>query len=136
MVTKSIDVMILAMMLLGASATARVQLSFMVLLENLPSNHHALFGSSIFVFETMIGMISVVYFSFISKNWFWLVLVGYIMEVIAAVGSFFISETPKYLMKAKRHEDFKALMRRIEILNQRKIQQTDTHYTKGFALEE
>ena len=113
MVTESIDVMIAAMMLVGASATARVQVSFMVLLENLPSNKHAVFGSTIFVVETLIGISSVTYFTFISKNWFWLVLVGYIMEAIATVGSFLISETPKYLMKAGRTADFEVLLKRI-----------------------
>ena len=102
--------MIAAMMLLGASATARCQLSFMVLLENLPSNKHARFGSSIFVIETLIGMSSAIYFTFISKNWFWLVLVGYTMEWIATIGSFFIPETPKFLMKAGRKDDLEKLL--------------------------
>ena len=74
----------------------------MVMLENLPSDKHSLIGSMVWGIETLVGLCGVIYFTFLSKNWFWFVLIGYIWEVWATVGSFLIPETPKYLLKSGR----------------------------------
>ena len=48
-----------------------------------------------------------------SKNWFWFALIGYVAECWATFGSFVMSETPKYLMKSGRKQEFLTLLNRI-----------------------
>ena len=108
--------MIAAIGVVGACGTARVQIGYLVLVENLPSSKHALVGSSLFIFETMIGISASIYFSY-AKYWFWFALVGYILECFATLASLVMSETPKFLMKSGRKEEFKALLKRISKWN-------------------
>ena len=81
-------------------------------MENLPSAKHALVGSALFMAETFIGIGGAVYFTFV-KNWFWFALIGYILVVWATIGCFIMSETPKYLLKSGRKEEFLTLLHRI-----------------------
>ena len=67
--TKNVYVMIAAIGIVGACGTARVQIGYLVLVENLPSSKHALVGSTLFIFETMIGISASIYFSY-AKYWF------------------------------------------------------------------
>ena len=102
--------MIAAIGVVGACGTARVQIGYLVLVENLPSSKHALVGSTLFIFETMIGISASIYFSY-AKYWFWFALVGYVLECFATLASLVMSETPKFLMKSGRKEEFKALLK-------------------------
>ena len=65
--------------------------------------------SSIFVFEACISIYGSIYFSFISKYWLCLVLIGYVLQLFAAVSSFFIPESPKFLLKKGRIEEANAV---------------------------
>ena len=78
--TNNLTVMIVTIGVIGATSTARVQLGYLVLVENLPSAKHALVGSALFMGETSIGAGGAIYFTFISKNWFWFALIGYVAE--------------------------------------------------------
>ena len=111
--TNNLTVMIVTIGVIGATSTARVQLGYLVLVENLPSAKHALVGSALFMGETSIGAGGAIYFTFISKNWFWFALIGYVAECWATFGSFVMSETPKYLMKSGRKQEFLTLLNRI-----------------------
>ena len=115
--TNNLTVMIVTIGVIGATSTARVQLGYLVLVENLPSAKHALVGSALFMGETSIGAGGAIYFTFISKNWFWFALIGYVAECWATFGSFVMSETPKYLMKSGRKQEFLTLLNRISKWN-------------------
>ena len=75
--THNLNVMIGAIGLIGACSTARCNVGFVVMLEYLPSSKHALIGSTVWITETVVGMIGVFYFTFVS-DWFWFVFAGYI----------------------------------------------------------
>lgn len=78
MLTHNVNVMIAAIGVIGACNTARVNVGFIVMLEFLPEEKHALVGSSVWITESFVNIVGVLYFTFMSKNWYWFVLVGYI----------------------------------------------------------
>ena len=117
MFTSSINVMIVALFLCGACATCRMQVGYMVMLEYLPSDRHAFFSSLLWIIDSLVALGGVVYFVFLSKNWLWFVLIGYVLTVVGMVGSLLIPETPKYLMKVGKVAEFERVMNKIAGLN-------------------
>ena len=89
----------------------------MVMLEYLPSDRHAFFSSLLWIIDSLVALGGVVYFVFLSKNWLWFVLIGYVLTAFGMVGSLFIPETPKYLMKVGRVAEFERVMNKIAGLN-------------------
>ena len=71
----------------------------------------------LFVGEALVGFGGAMYFTFISKNWFWYVLVGYVWQIYGTVTSFAIPETPQWLLQAGRKEAFAGVIRRIAKVN-------------------
>ena len=89
----------------------------MVMLEYLPSSKHAFYSSLLWIIDSLVALGGVVYFVFLSKNWLWFVLIGYILTAFGMLGSLFIPETPKYLMKVGKLDEFEHVMNKIAGLN-------------------
>lgn len=67
-----------------------------------------------------------IYFWQISKEWTWIVLVGYIFNVIGAILSWFLPESPSYLMSLDRYDELIAMFKRIAKYNKASDQFTMT----------
>ena len=83
----------------GMVATARAQVSVIYLFESLKKDHFAKVYSLMSSIEGVIGVMSAIYFIYISKSWLWILLVGYCLQVAGTIGVFFFPESPKYLIK-------------------------------------
>ena len=68
--------------------------------ESMTKENYGRTYAFIAMMEGMIGLVAALYFSYISKNWFYLIFAGYIAQIIGVVGSFFIPESPLYLIKS------------------------------------
>ena len=92
--------MILSMLVLGMCATVRAQVGMVYLLENVQKKHFSIAVAVFHMFEGAVMIIGALYFLYATKNWFWLILAGWIMAIIGTVGVFFFPESPVYLIKS------------------------------------
>lgn len=91
--------MIAALVVEGMVATARTQVSVIYLFESLKKEDFAKIYSIISSMEGIIGVFCSIYFMYLSKSWFWLLLVGFTLQLIGTIGVCFFPESPKYLIK-------------------------------------
>ena len=109
MLANDINVLIASMFTMGLCAVARVNCGYIYAMEFVPQKYHAIVPSAVFVFEAGISIYGSVYFSFISNYWLWMVMIGYLLQVFATISSFFIPESPKFLLKTGRIEEANAV---------------------------
>lgn len=69
------------------------------------------------VFDMITLIISGIYWRYITKNWLGLQLFGLSLNVIAAVGLFFIPESPEFLYCFYRFAECRAVLQKIAKLN-------------------
>ena len=100
MVTQSYRVMIAALIVLGMVATSRAQVSVIYLFESLTKETFVTTYTMCTCMEGVFGLFGSIYFMYISKNWFWLLLGAYIMQIIGTTLVCFFPESPKYLVKS------------------------------------
>ena len=79
MLTSNIYVMISAIFILGMCATIRTGVGYIYMMEFIPLDLQATVGSVFFIVESFIGLGGSLYFSFLSKNWFWYIFIGYML---------------------------------------------------------
>ena len=58
-----------------------------------------------------------VYFWQISKDWFYIVLLGYVLQVLSAILCFFLPESPAFLLSLNRVEEALNIFKRIARVN-------------------
>ena len=98
MVTRSYEVMIMALFTLGLCATARAQITCIYLFESVQKVHFSNVLTAASVLEGLFGISGSLYFLYVSKNWFYLLFVAYMVQILATFGAFFIPESPKFLI--------------------------------------
>ena len=91
--------LIASMMLMGMTATVRAQISVVYFYESLTKESYDYFYSIVAMLEGFIGLGAALYFQMVSKNWFWLLFTGYVLQVLGTIGSFFYPESPRWLIK-------------------------------------
>ena len=60
---------------------------------------------------------TVIYFWVISKHWFWIVLVGYVMQIISMILYWFLPESPAFLFSLNRVDETIQVFQRIAKMN-------------------
>lgn len=61
----------------------------------------------------------VIYFYEISKNWFWIVMIGYIYSVIGALLCWWLPESPVFLFSLRRYEEAVQVFAKIAQVNKK-----------------
>lgn len=95
------------MFIFGLAAVGRCSISFLYLMELLPtSRHQVLVGTILHVNNASVGVIGCLYFWKVSKNWLWLEMFAGGLDLVAMVGTLLrMPESPKYLVGQKRYEE-------------------------------
>lgn len=113
MVTHNVMIMLAVIFAQGALTTIRINIGYLWLMELLPKRHQTAVGSGWNVYESFCVMVGPLYFGFVSNKWFYLVLVGYIEQVICLATCFFLPESPRLLVAMNRlgaaQESFRAI---------------------------
>ena len=105
--TRSLNIMIGVMFTFGLFTSIRLNVGFVYLMELIPRHNQALITTCWCVGEGCIYLLSTVYFSSMSKDWSALGILGYLTQVLAMLGTFFLPESPALLMETGRTEEAK-----------------------------
>jgi len=97
--TRSLNAMIAIIFMQGFLSTVRVSIGYVYMLEFIPKPNQTIVGTWFSMQVPIITLLATLYFSEISKHWFWLVMVGVILLVCCCVLAIMMPESPKYLLK-------------------------------------
>jgi MFS transporter, putative metabolite:H+ symporter len=90
------------MFIFGMAAVGRTSISFLYLMELLPTNRQVLVGTILHVNNAAVGVFGCLYFWKISKNWLWLEIFAGLVGVMCIIGaSIWVPESPKFLVSRK-----------------------------------
>ena len=117
LMTKSYALLIVSMILLGMMSTVRLQVCVVYIYESMKKEHFTKTYAAIACFEGVLGLAAVLYFKFISKDYFWLLLSGYILQVAGSFASFFFPESPRYLIKTGMITEATSVLNQISYFN-------------------
>lgn len=96
--------LLVSLILLGMMATVRAQVSVNFIYESMRKDHFSKTYTLVAMSEAIVGVGAVLYFKYLSKDYFNLLLTGYIFHFIGIFGSFFWQESPRYLIKSGQIE--------------------------------
>ena len=77
--------------------------------------------TTLFSLESSFGIFGAIYFTWLCKNWFWYVLIGYIMQIIGTIAIFFVPESPKWLIKSRRFDEAQRVLHKVATMNKTDI---------------
>jgi OCT family organic cation transporter-like MFS transporter 15 len=97
------------MFIFGMAAVGRTSISFLYLMELLPTNRQVLVGTILHVNNAAVGVFGCLYFWKISKNWLWLAIVFAEAAGVIVFGlTLMLPESPRYLVSLKRYDEARA----------------------------
>ena len=99
MCSHSIDLTIVCILLQGMLSTVRVSIGFVYMMEFVTKQRQTAMCTVFSMQPPIITLLATLYFSTISKHWFWFVFIGLLSLVMCCIFSFYIPESPKYLFK-------------------------------------
>lgn len=92
--------LVLCMFTIGMVATIRAQVGFIYLFENMRVKHYERLAAVFGLIEGSLALLGALYFHFLSKSWFPLIFGAFCVTAAASVGSLFLLESPRYLIKS------------------------------------
>ena len=93
-------------------------------------------GSLNGVFDACTYLAVTLYFWRVSKNWFYFALVGYLFNVVSAVGAWFLPESPRYLCERGETYELERSLKAIAKVNRRQLNFNPDHFTTNKRREE
>ena len=88
MFTRNYYVMLISIFIFGTLISFRNSIGFIYFLELVPKKNRAAAGTAYCVIDGLVYPFLVIYFWKISKDWFWLLLIGYAFQIMGCICSF------------------------------------------------
>ena len=110
MFTESYSLFVAAFFICGVLSTVRIQVCIIYMFENMPGRSISTSMTVFFCLEAVLGIWGSVYFTWVSKDWFWFLLQGYVMQALGAILVFCIPESPKWLVKSGLTSEAKVVL--------------------------
>jgi MFS family permease len=115
--SRDIDTTTVFMFVFGVASVGRATNSFLYMGEVVPERKRVLMATLLQVLVGCVPAIGSIYFTRISKNWLWLEIWAGGLTVLCLVATFFMPESPKYLMSKKRYNDARKALTYISKFN-------------------
>ena len=130
MVTNNVAIMLILIFAQGTLSTIRINIGYLWLMELLPKRHQTAIGSIWNVYESFVVMVGPLYFGYVSNKWFYLVLAGYIEQVICLATCFFLPESPRLLVAMNRLGAARESFRSIAGINRKQLEWDSSDFRK------
>lgn len=117
MFTHHYYVMLAVTFCFGMLASIRQVTGYIYFLELMPQRSNTAAGSIFSILDGLTYLIVVIYFWLISKDWFYVILIGYTMQIVGAVLAWTLPESPPFLFSAHRYEDAFVVFHEIKKIN-------------------
>ena len=98
MFTNNFYVMLVTTFCFGLLASIRQVIGFVFFLELMPKNTQTTVACIFTIIDGLTYLVVSMYFWVISKHWFYIIFVAYIFQIVGAVLSWFLPESPVYLI--------------------------------------
>lgn len=115
--TSSLDLMLVSSFIQGCLTSLRINVGYLYMLELMPKESQTKIGTGCGVFDACTYLLCTLYFMTVSKDWFYFVLVGYLLNVISVVGAWFMPESPIYLCEKGQLYELESSMKVIAKIN-------------------
>jgi MFS family permease len=116
--SKDLNLTTSMMFIFGMAAVGRTSISFLYLMELMPTNRQVLIGTILHVNNAAVGVFGCLYFWKISKNWLWLEIFAGSMGLLSAVAALILMpESPKFLISQKKYDKARDAVNRIAKFN-------------------
>ena len=119
--TRSLNLLMVGFFVLGAISTIRVQIGVVYLYESLTKANYQQLYTFMSILDGVVGILVVIYFKFY-KDWFYILLIGCITQMVGSVCFWFLQESPRYLIKSGQMNQAQAALEKIAEFNKIDIQ--------------
>jgi hypothetical protein len=96
------------MFMLGISITARYYVGYTYNVEFQMKKDKVVVSTVQFMAESVVYLLDIVYFLYISKQWVWLQIPNVILCILGIIWIYSNPETPRYLLAVQRWDDARA----------------------------
>ena len=103
----------------GLNASVIWVVGYVFCFELMPNDSKSTVGSLISMIDGTTYLLLVIYFWKISKQWFWIILIGYIYNVLGAVLCWWLPESPAFLFSLNRYEEAAEVFAKIALVNKK-----------------
>ena len=117
----SLEVMIAVLFCLGAMRTINLTLSYVYLIELMPRKFQALVGTLFNIVEACTFLCGTLYFWVVSNNYFYYLLIGYVLQLWAFFASLCLPESPRLLIGLQRLDEAKVSFMKIARRNGKRL---------------
>ena len=98
MTTDSLDVMIAAIFIYGATTSIRVNAGWIYFQELMPKHNFTFYSMIGFEVDALIFLCATLYFWLICKTWFYFTMIGYGFTIVGLCLVWFLPESPRLLI--------------------------------------
>lgn len=112
-ITMKAPITITCMFLLGMSITARYYVGYTYNLEYQPKYMHVTVSIIQFSAESIVYILNIVYFRYISNDWVWLQIPNIVLSGLGVCWILLLPETPRYLCAKKRYDDTRNVLSKL-----------------------
>lgn len=128
LVTHSLNTMIALFFLTGALSSIRTQIGWVYWNEFFPSRLQNKLGTFYNMTDATVYMFATLYFWAGVKNWIYFALIGQVLAIFSAISSYFLPESPRYLLATKRYAALILVLEKIAKFNGKEPLDIDHDY--------
>jgi len=121
LLTTSFNILVASFFLLGFFQGAKSGVGWPYFMELLPKNRRAFHTACNGILGGSYGIIGSIYFVFISKNAYYFMLIGFIMQVMSTVLTYFMPESPVQMFMQGRIEEGRQAVEQIAKMNGKQL---------------
>ena len=121
MFTRDLNIMLASVFIQGALTSLMCGVGWIYHMEIVPMHMRTYMGTVTANLDSATYLLATLYFWKVSKDWFYFALIGYIMNVIAAIGAWFLPESPPYLCEKGAVEELEQSLKTIAKFNGRQL---------------
>ena len=105
----------------GFMSPLRINVGYVYLMELMPAKVQTTVTSLWSAMETTIYIIATIYYWKISKQWIWFSLIGFVWNIISAALTFWVPESPRFLLSIGKTDEAKASLEKIASWNRKEL---------------